>query len=186
MGNIVFLVWLLPILFMLHDFEEIVMAEAWENRYKAKIGRIWAKRQPFGLKYVHASYQTAAFSIGVEVEFLFFSLASFFSVFFHHFFLWYAIMIGLLLHFVLLHIAMTIRFRNYVPGVVTAVVFLLPGGWVLYEAQKILRYTVPTILLACATTVVLAAVLFPVLHRAMGPWSERLARYADKENRELQ
>lgn len=178
MNNIVFWVWLLPVLFMLHDFEEIVMAEAWGDRYKTKINKVWPKRQPFGLKYVNKSYQTASFSIGVEVIFLFYTLISFFSVLFNNYFLWYAIMIGLLLHFILLHIVMSIRFKGYVPGVITSVIFLFPNGWLLYYAQETLHYSLPTIVLACATVVALAAILFPILHKSMGPWSNWIKKYS--------
>lgn len=185
MNNIAFWVWLLPILFMLHDFEEIIMAEAWGNRYQTKINRIWPKRQPFGLKYVHKSYQTAAFSIGVEVIFLFYALISFFSVLFNNYFLWYAIMIGLLLHFIFLHIIMSIRFKNYVPGVITSILFLFPNGWILYYAQKILHYSIPTILLACATVVALAVILFPILHKSMGSWSKWIEKYSARTSNNI-
>lgn len=178
MNNIVFWVWMLPVLFMLHNFEEIIMAEAWGNRYRTKINKIWPNRQPFGLKYIHKSYQTATFSIGVEVIFFLFVLVSFFSVLFDNYFLWYTSMIGLLLHFVFLHIAMSIRFKNYVPGVVTSILFLFPNGWILYNAEKILQYSVLTVLLACATVIALAVILFSVLHKSMGPWSKWVEHYA--------
>ncbi len=37
MYNIKTIIWLLPILFMIHDFEEIIMAEAWSKRFKKEL-----------------------------------------------------------------------------------------------------------------------------------------------------
>ena len=52
MNSMNFIVWMLPVLFMFHDFEEIFMAEAWHNRYQKEIETCWPKNQPFGLNYI--------------------------------------------------------------------------------------------------------------------------------------
>jgi hypothetical protein len=39
MNTMNFIVWMLPIIFMIHDFEEILMAEVWGKRYKEKINQ---------------------------------------------------------------------------------------------------------------------------------------------------
>ena len=49
MKTMSFLVWSLPILYMLHDFEEIILAEAWTSRYKKEINQCFGNNQPFGL-----------------------------------------------------------------------------------------------------------------------------------------
>lgn len=173
MNTMSFLVWLLPVLFMLHDFEEIIMVEVWGKRYKPQIDIVWPNRPPFDLKNIHA-YKTASFSIAVEILFLNFSVISYFSVFFQNYFLWFACLIGLVLHFVLFHIVLCIRFGHYVPGVITSIFFLLPGGWLLNVAQSILHYNILTILLACATIIALGAALFPLLFKVMTFWSKRV------------
>ena len=37
MNTINTIVWLFPVIFMLHDFEEIIFVEAWKRKYKRKI-----------------------------------------------------------------------------------------------------------------------------------------------------
>lgn len=36
MNTINTIVWLFPVIFMLHDFEEIIFVEAWKRKYKKK------------------------------------------------------------------------------------------------------------------------------------------------------
>jgi hypothetical protein len=59
-----FIVRMLPVIFILHDFEEIIMAEGWGKRYKERINRLWPNKQPFGLNYMkHRSfYSTVRYS----------------------------------------------------------------------------------------------------------------------------
>ncbi|MEK3814059.1 HXXEE domain-containing protein [Bacillus sp. FSL K6-1284] len=40
MENMQFMAWMLPILFILHDFEEMVMVEAWGKRYRSKLKQL--------------------------------------------------------------------------------------------------------------------------------------------------
>ncbi|AOT71914.1 HXXEE domain-containing protein [Geosporobacter ferrireducens] len=183
MNTMSFIVWMLPVIFMIHDFEEIIMAEVWGKRYRQEINTVWPKKQPFGLNYIH-NCQTPTFSIGVGVEFLLFSLISLFSVIFQSYFLWYGAFLGLILHMVFIHMVMCVWFKNYVPGVITSVIFLLPSIWFLYAAEKILYYGAGTILLACLLGSVLIITIIPMLHKFMGSWSKWLYKYSEAQIKE--
>ncbi|MFD3158013.1 HXXEE domain-containing protein [Haloimpatiens sp. FM7330] len=182
MNTMSFIVWMLPIIFMLHDFEEIIMAKVWGNRYRKAINTTFPKRQPFGLNYVHNCH-TPTFSIGVEIVFLLHSLISLFSVIFQNYFLWYGDFLGFALHLVFIHMLICIRFKHYVPGVITSIIFLLPSVWFLYTAEKILHYGVSTILLACLLGIILTIILMPALHKLMGPLSKWLYKYSQVQEK---
>lgn len=172
-----FIVWLLPVTFILHDFEEIVMAEVWNARNSEKINTVFRKRKPFGLAYL-GHYKTPALTVAVAIEFLLFSLISLLSVVFHGWFVWYGALMGLVLHYVLIHVPLCMKFKGYVPGVVTAVIMLFPCIWSLVQAGELLRYGAVNILLACLLGAVLMLIVIPVLHKLMGPLSGWLYRYA--------
>lgn len=183
MNTMSFIVWMFPIIFMLHDFEEIMMAEVWGKHYRKAINTACPKRQPFGLNYVH-NYQTPTFSVVVEILFLFFSLISFFSVIFQNYFLWYSAFLGVTLHLFFVHMLICIKFKHYVPGVITSILFLLPSVWFLYTAEKLLHYSTVTNLLACLFGIVLTISLIPVLHKLMGPLSKWLSKYSEPQEKE--
>jgi hypothetical protein len=183
MNTMNFIVWIFPVIFMLHDFEEIIMAEVWGSRYSKEINTVWPKRQPFGLNYIRFC-QTPTFSIGVEVEFLLFSLISFLSVIFQSYFLWYSAFLGFTLHLVFVHMLICIRFKHYVPGVITSIIFILPSVWILYVAKMIIHYDMGTILLSCLLGIILTIIIIPVLHKAMGSWSKLLYNYSETQTKE--
>lgn len=178
MNTMNFIVWLFPVIFMLHDFEEIIMVEVWGSHYSKEINTVWPKRQPFGLNYKHFC-QTPTFSIAVAVEFLLFSLISLLSVIFQSYFFWYSAFIGFTLHLVFVHMLICIRFKHYVPGLITAIIFILPSIWLLYVAKMIIPYDMSTILLACLLGIILIITILPVLHKAMGTWSKWLHHYSN-------
>ena len=74
-----------------------------------------------------------------------------------------------------------IRFKGYVPGILTSVFFLFPGIWILYKAEHILHYNFGKILFACLLGIILTFIFFQALHRLMGYWSDLLSKYSDVE-----
>lgn len=184
MNSINSIVWMLPILFMFHDFEEIILAEAWHKRYKDEIDACWPKRQPFGLDYIRF-FPTPTISWGVYIEFILYSLISILTAITQNYFIWFTFFFGVTLHLVLLHIPVCIRFRHYVPGIITAMVALVPSIWFLIKAAYILHYTLITVVLATVCSLILTKLLLPVLHKLTGPmsaWMQKYARSNDSKN----
>lgn len=177
MESMNFLVWLLPVIFMIHDFEEIIMAEVWDKRFHDRIMTKFPKRRPFGLG-VNYAWQTPTLSIAVAIEFVLFSLISFFSVACQNYLLWMSAYLGFLLHLVFIHILASVWFKGYVPGVVTSVILLVPGIIILMKAQAILRFEPPTLLLAGGIGIALLAAILPALHAFMSVTDHWLDGYS--------
>nr|WP_263496377.1 HXXEE domain-containing protein [Clostridium estertheticum] len=97
----------------------------------------------------------------------------------HMYFLWYGAFLGVTLHLLFIHMLICIRFKHYVPGVVTSIIFILPSIWFLYDANKILHYGISTILLASLLGIILTLILMPALHKIMGSWSKCLYKYSE-------
>lgn len=126
--NIHTLIWLFPVLFILHDFEEIIMIEKWMKNNSEVIYEKLPRRVANRV-IKQFSMTTAQFSVSVLVIFLFVSsspyMASqyiihgalaniyFFTVFILIFFL-----------HVFTHIGQSIFFRSITPGVMTSIVFI--------------------------------------------------------------
>jgi hypothetical protein len=182
MNSMNFIVWMLPVLFMSHDFEEIIMAEAWHNRYQKEIQTFWPKNQPFGLNYIRC-YPTPTMSSGVFIEFVLYSLISFLSAATQHHFIWYAFFLGFAIHLVFIHMLLCIRFRHYIPGVTTAVIFLGPTIWYLIDSAEILHYNLIMTALAFLCGLVLMLVLIPIIHKLMGPMSTLIQKYSNKNQK---
>ncbi len=180
MNTINFIVWILPVIFMIHDFEEIIMAEVWGKRYRAKIDRIFPHRKPFGIGEIR-TWETPSFSAAVAVEFVLFSVISFLSVIYQNYFLWFSAFMGLLVHMVIIHIVVCFFFRGYVPGMVTSILLLIPGVRFLLMAQENLHFDVGLITLSAIAGILMLVILLPALHKLIGLVDGWLTSYGEEK-----
>lgn len=109
--SILFNVWMLPILFILHDFEEIIFMPLWKTRYHQKL-------ETFKKPFFGSVTQGSAFAVGVFEEFIILVFISGFCQITHNSLLYFSFVIAYTAHFII-HYIMCLQFRGYVPGVVT-------------------------------------------------------------------
>jgi hypothetical protein len=156
------LLWLVPIFFALHNLEEAPFMEGWSKRIPLKIHPTVSTRQfvvavifltlggflvtYFGVEYL--ANQTGYLSV-LEIQAI---------LFFNAF---------------MPHLASTIRFRMYSPGVITAVLITLPFSFYLFRRafnENILDWNRLWILLGIAP---FAMILFALLSLQIGRVLER-------------
>jgi hypothetical protein len=183
MNTMDFFVWLLPVLFMIHEFEEIFMAEPWFSRNKEKIKTIWPKKKPFGLDYAE-NYITSSIAIGIFSEFIFVILICLLCAIFQNYYAWYGFLLGFVLAMPLQHGGVCLKFKGYVPGIVTSAILFIPCIWVLYQTETILHYGVLEIVLSTAIINGIGGLItFNLLHKSMASWSTWLYKYSKAETK---
>jgi hypothetical protein len=128
------LLWLFPIVFMLHDFEEIIRFKT----FLSANGDALAKRVPKPVRREFANlqkYTTAQYSLAIAIEFLIFSLVTLHAVEsgWYPLFIFFAVGHGA---HGLYHVASGLVLRQPIPGAVTALLLVLP-----YSAYLCLRLT---------------------------------------------
>ena len=109
--SILFNVWMLPILFILHDFEEMIFMPLWKTRHHQKL-------ETFKKPFFGSVTQGSAFAVGVLEEFIILMFISGFCQITHNTLLYLSFVIAYTSHFIIYYI-MCMQFRGYVPGVVT-------------------------------------------------------------------
>ena len=70
MSTLLFLMVLLPIVFMLHDFEEIIMFRPWLSRNRDELKTRFPRFEAFLTKRGFFDYSTSAFALAVCHEFV--------------------------------------------------------------------------------------------------------------------
>jgi hypothetical protein len=97
--NLNSLIAVFPVVFMFHDFEEIIFFKTWLTKnsdfLKEKFPEISRRILPHLEKL-----STAAFSLAVAEEFILISIITFTSIWLKNYFLWFAIFIAFSLHLV--------------------------------------------------------------------------------------
>ncbi|WP_379141779.1 HXXEE domain-containing protein [Paenibacillus sp. sgz500992] len=118
------LLWLLPVCFMFHDFEEILTVESWAGKYGSRVEAALPK-------YMSTMYRstmrmtTRAFAMDVLFVYILIVTVTVLAVFFSFYWLYLAVLAVFLLH-VFTHLGQSIYLKLYTPGVVTAVLVALP------------------------------------------------------------
>lgn len=166
------MIWLFPILFMIHDFEEIVMVNVWQIRNKEYIKSRENKYIPFNFKA-----STSAFSVGVDEEFVIISIVTIFSCLLNNYVIWFGLFIAFIIHF-LLHILMCINFKKYVPGLTTSIVFIPICCFMVYKVNILMHYNIITLLLSIVISTLIFLINIYILHKAVEKISYWLEKYS--------
>ena len=130
MYQFITLIWLLPIIFMIHDFEEIIFMKSWFN----KNGNYLAERFPkIGKKLVsrYNNFSTAGFALAVAEEFVLLSLITVGSIICNSYVLWLAAFMGFFAH-LLIHLVQWIMVKRYIPAICTTFIALIYCGYTFY------------------------------------------------------
>jgi hypothetical protein len=136
--NVQTLIWLFPIMFVLHDFEEIIMIEKWLEKNSAVIYDILPEKIADRI-IKQFSMSTAQFSVAVLVIFLFVSSSTIMANQYviqgllGNIYIFEIITLTFFLH-AFTHIGQSVILRSITPGVFTALIVIIPYSLVLYHS----------------------------------------------------
>ena len=125
------IIWLLTIVFMIHDFEEIIFFKPWINRNKDYLTKKFPKISKRFLPRME-NLSTSAFTLAVAEEFLLLSLITVGSVLFDNYLLWLAAFMGFFVH-LLVHLGQWIILKRYIPAIYTTLLALIYCVYALCE-----------------------------------------------------
>lgn len=175
MNELFIIVLLFPILFMIHEFEEIAMINVWQKRNKQYINSLksQSKKVPFDFKG-----STASFSLGILEEFLILSVITIISYLLNNYVLFYGLFIAVTFHF-FMHIFFSIHFKGYVPGITTTIILTPFFCFMIYKLNIVLHYTMLTSIFSILIATLLMMVNLYMLHNIMIKFTELLNKYAN-------
>lgn len=157
MNEFQIVVWLLPIVFMIHDFEEIIFFKPWVNKNSPYL----KKRFPFLVKRLlprMEALSVAAFSVAVFEEFVLLSIITFAAFYFDYYSIWLAVFMAFFIH-LFIHIIQWMVLKRYIPAIATAILALPYCIWGFIIVLRSHLFTVSEIILLS-----LAGVFFMVLN----------------------
>ena len=91
---------LLPIVFMIHEYEEIIMFKYWLGNNRNELKRRFPKFEQFLTHRGHFDYSTATFAVGTAHEFLLIAAISFCSLWLGAYHWWFAAFAGYSIHLI--------------------------------------------------------------------------------------
>lgn len=117
MENVEFIsiIWLFPLIFMVHDFEEIIFQEWWFNKERSAL----LKKYPKVAKE-YEMFSTAGFAFAVSEEFIVLLVIALTAIVFHWYYLWLGTLVTFLIHLII-HIAQWAIYKKYIPAIITVI-----------------------------------------------------------------
>lgn len=125
------LIWLYLAVFMVHDFEEIIVVERWMRRNGDRIQQVAPKWIAPRLARLRDA-RSDQFAVPVLLEFIFFIPVTWLAAD-HGRYAWFLGINMLMLLHVLTHVGQSLLFRRLTPGVVTAVLLIPPYSFYLFH-----------------------------------------------------
>lgn len=169
MNELKWFAWLFPLLFIVHDMEEIILAKHWCKKNLKQY--IHLPITPFG-----NTKSTAGFTIGVYEELILWIIVTVFSNISGFYGLWYGLLVANIVHLILFHIILLpVSYRHYVPGEITAWITVIPCCYILKLANNILEYSIGEITIWVTIGIVFAFVNMKILHRSVNHFSKLVA-----------
>lgn len=143
---------LLPVVFMFHDFEEVIFMEDWYKR-KSECLKIRVPRLYPMIDKMMRERTTSSFALSVFLMFLLVSAYTFISLIIGNYIIWWGAFLIFSLH-LLIHITQSIIVRGYVPAVATSLLCLPYSIW---------GYSLMNNMFTCRQTLVVLTIGLPIV-----------------------
>lgn len=123
MKDLELLIILLPVVFMVHEYEEIIMFKGWLAKNKVKLAQQFPKIHGYLEQHQFFDFSTSTFAVGTLCNFLLISIVTFISIWFDNYQWWWVALVGHTVHLII-HFIQWVIFRGYIPVIVTTMLTL--------------------------------------------------------------
>ncbi len=173
MTDIKVIIWLFPILFIFHDFEEIIFMKSWVRKNRHYLSERFPKLSKRLLSHFD-NITTSSFALGVAEEFILITVITVVSYMTNWYMLWVGAFIAFTLHLVI-HCFQTLVVKIYVPAVITSVICLPACIYIINHMLKL--YQLETVVLYSILAFVIMVINLVILHKWMDIFSKWLLKY---------
>jgi len=159
MKNIQFIVWLLPILFMFHDFEEIIFMKPWVT--KSKYSKL-------------STLSASALALGIAEEFVIISIVTIVAFLTGWYYLWLGLFIGFTAHLIF-HCMEGLVFKGYL--LITSIICLPPSCYFIVLFWQLYKPDIKQVIIFSIVGIVAMLVNLIVIHKIMLTFDKWLNKY---------
>ena len=113
---------LLPVIFMFHEFEEILFLKMWLHKDEEYLYNKFPKA---GSKIYsqYSGFTTSGFAFAIAEEFLLINILTYAAIIFQKEYMWFAVLMGFSIYLVI-HIFQWVIHKKYLPVIITVILVL--------------------------------------------------------------
>ncbi len=150
----------LPLVFMIHDFEEIIMFRLWLDKNHAELKQRFPKFERFLSQRQVFDLSTSAFAVAVFHEFILIATITVISLINNFYHLWFGAFAVYTLH-LFVHIVQWLIYRKYVPVIITSLLTLPYCVYAFFVFVGTINTTPLTMLLWMIIGIIATIISFP-------------------------
>ena len=173
MNDIKVIVWLFPILFIFHDFEEIIFMQSWVSKNRGYLYKRYPSLSKRFLPHLD-NITTASFAFAVAEEFILISIITVISYMTNWYILWLGLFIAFTIHLII-HCFQALILRKYVPAIITSIICLPICIYIIKHTVKL--YELKTVILYSIVSFIIMVINLVIIHKGMDIFSKWLEQY---------
>lgn len=174
-----FIIWTFPILFIIHDFEEIILIKPWIIKnsfyFQEKYPRLFKKLLPHFNKL-----STESFALGVAEEFVIIVFVTLYTYFTNDFKLWLGLFIAFTFHLVI-HLIQSIIIKSYIPAVVTSILCLPLSIYIIILIISNLKINYISLITYSIIGIAVMIINLVIIHKGMDKFDDWLIIYKNNK-----
>jgi hypothetical protein len=178
--NLDIIVSLLPIVFIFHDLEEIIMMKPWITRNKKFLLQKFPKFAPKIINQ-YEQLSTSAFAFMVFILFILVSAISIFTIFSKEYYLWIGLFIVFTLH-LLIHVVQFIVIRKYIPVIITSFLSLIYSYYAINFLIEIKIWNITLVIINTFIIIILTGLLFILLQKLALRFESWLTKFSSSSD----
>ncbi|MGL5439425.1 MAG: HXXEE domain-containing protein [Filifactoraceae bacterium] len=168
------LLWLFPVIFMIHEMEEIVGLRIWLDRNSDIV------KDYNILSNLYQNYSNEGFSLAVLEEYFICIIITALSIFYKFYIAWIGVSVAFTLHLVI-HIIQSMIVKRYIPALISSMSLLPLSIFLIYKVISMLRYTTYSLLVSSMVSVILMMVNLIMIHWMMKKITENLKNTLEED-----
>ncbi len=164
-------VWLFPIIFIVHDMEEIIGFGIWLKKNKALLDEKYPS-----ISKTYKDFSTEGFSLAVLEELILCIILCLLALFTGNKYIWCMWLGGFIacaLHFVI-HIGQAIVMRQYIPATITSILFLPVSIWVIIKSIAELSLQATELIIFSVIGIIIVALNLKLAQSLIGKFTRKM------------
>lgn len=166
-------VWLFPIIFIVHDMEEIIGFGIWLKKNKALLDEKYPS-----ISKTYKDFSTEGFSLAVLEELILCIILCLLALFTGNsnkyiWCIWLGGFIACTLHFVI-HIGQAIIMRQYIPATITSILFLPVSIWIIIKSIAELSLQATELIIFSVIGIIIVALNLKLAQSLIGKFTRKM------------
>lgn len=174
-----FIIWTFPILFIIHDFEEIIFIKPWITKNSLYFQTNYPKLANKLLPHFK-NLSTESFALGVAEEFIIIVFVTLYAYFTSEYKVWLGLFIAFSFHLII-HLIQSITIKRYIPAVLTSILCLPCCIYIIILMVLTLKISYISIIAYSLISIAIMIINLIAIHKGMELFDKWLVIYQNNE-----